>query len=114
MKTLKINSYGNNYEIYFQLGKYVNNNTLAIQAICIDEEGFEDYYGTVSVNLEFGRIEADNEFYADTNNTSVLISKMVKAKLIEDLGETCSSGFCIYPKMKTTEKFNEYVKVTED
>ena len=93
---------------------YVNNNTLAIQAIVIDEEGFEDDYGTVSVNLEFGRIEADNEFYADTNNTSVLISKMVKAKLIEDLGETCSSGFCIYPKMKTTEKFNEYVKVTED
>lgn len=113
MKTLKIGVYGKSYDIYFTVGKYKSNNTLAIDASFTDEDGFEDYYGNVSKNLVNTRLLADNEFYADTNNNFLLIDEMLKKGLIKQTEEYATSGFCKYPLMRLTEKFKEYVKVNE-
>ena len=113
MKTLEVNCYGNKFDVWFYTNTYANNGTMYIGAMCKDEDGNVDYYGDVSVNLSHGRVDNDNEFYADINNSKELIKTMLEAKLIEDLDETCSSGYCIYPKMKITEKFKEYIEESE-
>ena len=114
MKTLKFTLYGKQKEVYFVLDTYAISGDLAILAYNIDENGYDDYYGDVSKALQFGRINGDDEFYADTNNSSSLIEEMLKQGLIKDTDESCSSGFCVYPKMKLTKKFKEYVKENED
>ena len=112
MKTLKFQSFGMDKEVYFYLDEYLNGGTY-IGAMLIEENG-EDYYGNVSVNVPHGYIENKNEFYADTNNSSNLINAMLEAKLIKKMGESVSSGFCVYPKMKITKDFWNYVKQNDE
>lgn len=110
MKTLNLRICGETYKIYFVIGKYVTNNTLAIEARFIDKNGFEDIYGNVSKNLLISDVIADDEFCPDTDNCSRLIHEMVEQKLIEDTGETLKCDLLRYPKMKLTNKFKEYIK----
>ena len=114
MNIFEFKLYGEPCKVYFYTDKYANNDSTFVGAICIDENGEEDYYGNVSINVPFGYLENDNEFYADTNNSSEIVKAMLKEKLIRKTGDTTSSGYCIYPKVKLTKKFWEYVKENEN
>ncbi len=111
MKTFKFKSFGEDREVYFYLDRYEMNDATYIGAMMI-EDGDEDYYGDVSINIPHGKIDNANEFYANRDSDQ-LIKAMLKAKLIEDTDDTVSSGYAVYNKMRTTEKFMEYVKANE-
>jgi len=107
MKTLKFKLYDEPMEVYFFTSRYELNNKLFIGARTVEDD---DFYGDITVNLPFGYINNDNEFYADTNNSKEIIKAMLEQELIKETAESMSSGYCIYPKMKLTRKFKEYCK----
>ena len=95
---MKYNSYGTEYELSFRKGHYQNNNTLAVQIMCKEEN--EDWYEpfcTLTVNLEDGIQIQDNRAYIDTNNCSWVEDFLVDNDFGIPTGEYKASGFCVYP-----------------
>ena len=107
MKTLKFKLYNEPMEIYFFTSRYELNNKLFIGARTVEDD---DFYGDITVNLPFGFVDNDNEFYADTNNSREIIKAMIEQGLIKETDDSMSSGFCVYPKMILTDEFKEYCK----
>lgn len=108
MKRFEFDLYDELERVSFFLNTY-SNDTTYVGAISFDEEENEDFYGDISVNLPHGTITNEREIYADVNNSQVIINAMLKAGLLEETNESCPSGFVVYPKVKLTDKFYEYV-----
>lgn len=105
---MKINSYGNEYDISFVRDTYVNNGSLYVGAID-NEDGC--LFCSVTVNLPASdRISENDCAYLDTNNAENVIDQMIDEGYIEMLSDMAFSGFCCYPLGRFTEKFFKEVQ----
>lgn len=85
----------NGYKIKLQLTSYRNDNSLAIAAMCYDEEyKFWEPYGTLTVNLNPA---PEDCAYLDTNNIPGVEEFITENKLGEFTGTRKQSGYCTYP-----------------
>ena len=102
---MKINSYGNEYDLHFVRSEYANNGSLYVGAICSDGEPFCD----VTVNLDESQyIRNPKAAYLDTNNSANVISEMIEeGYVVIDETDGAESGFCYYPLGVFTDKFFE-------
>ena len=98
----KCTIYNKEYDLKFYKSKYVNSENTAIIAMMDDGE----MYGYVSVNLIHRNLSED-EIFMDMNNSSQLCNAMIKDGLLKPTGETMSSGYCVYPVAKITNKLKK-------
>ena len=98
--TFKFTWYGTEYKISFRKGQYSNNKTLALQAMCYDEEmQGEVPFGMLTINL-YNPPKEENCAYVGDNNVGNLVDVLVEAGLAEQLPNFQWSGFCMYPCYK--------------
>lgn len=90
------------YRVFFVIGKYRSNDSLAIQAWTASEKPEEiDCFCTLTVNLDnygFG-MENENEAYVDTNNNPWAMKFIRENKLGRKVGIR-KSGYCKYPLVR--------------
>lgn len=98
----KCTIYNKEYNLKFYKTKYMNPENTAIIALTNNGET----YGFVSVNLIHRNISED-EIFMDMNNSSQLCNAMIKDGLLKPTGETVSSGYCVYPVAKITDKLKK-------
>lgn len=91
------------YEIKFVTDTYAMDGSSYIGAYTTDGE----FYGDITVCIPF--MARENEIILDINNSPKIIKEMIKRKLISETGNTVSSGYCVYPTAKVTDKFYEEV-----
>ena len=96
MKTLKVDCYGEQFDVAFHKDTYANNNATYIGALVIENGMVDDHYGDVTTNIP-GTSLKENEVILDTNNSGSLINTMMSAGLLKDTGRFAFSGWCTYP-----------------
>lgn len=97
--------YGKKYHIVLQKTTYANNGTLYVEMVETTPKGkFKDYYGAITVNLEFS-FATENKQYIDTNNLGNDILKWLEDNgIAKPTGEYGHSGYCTYPLFEFDEK----------
>lgn len=101
---MKFKFYGETYNLFLVLDRYVDNNNIAVMIWDENEGPFAD----LTVN-----IAPLPEGYAciDTNNFREGIDLIKKYNLGEPIGQTLRSGFCEYPVYKfNMDNIKKYVK----
>ena len=93
---MKVNCYGQFYEVEAYKGQYANNGSLAIELVCCDD-GCP--FTTLTVNIMDGGAH-DNYAYVDTNNFSSAVEFIKENKLGVFTGIYGYSGWCKYPLYK--------------
>ena len=102
MKIKHSTPYGD-YELKLYKGNYSNNGNLAIQAT-IEEDGFEEPWSTITVNIDK---LPENWACIDTNNNgNCIITELVGAGYCSVVGYK-ASGWCEYPVVEFTDAFLE-------
>ena len=97
MSKLQITSYGETYDITLAMGKYQENDNLAIQMMAEDKEyGCSTPYGIMTVNLSVKL--PYNKAFVDTNNLPFIEDFIKENRLGKPTGVTRVSGFCTYPE----------------
>lgn len=91
---LKLNAYGETYNVYLYPCRYLEPQNLCINIELEDGEP----WSTMTVNL--GGFLKDGYAFVDTNNNPGIEEFIRKNKLGFFTGECQSSGFCIYPLYK--------------
>ena len=89
----------NGHKIKLQLTRYRNDNSLAITAMCYEEEyKYWEPYGTLTVNLNYDNCDPAPEdcAYLDTNNIQGIEEFITENKLGEFTGIRKQSGYCTY------------------
>jgi len=83
----------NEQELRLVQSRYQNNNALYVGLVDNDGEFYEDVTKNLSVS---GTLPSDCAF-VDTNNLpNEIIGIMMGAGIIEPIGQSCRSGFCLY------------------
>lgn len=80
-------------KVTLHLHKYQNEN-LAIQMICHDEDGFEEPYAMMTKN--FVKLKP-NMAFVDVNNLPEVIPFITNNNLGKIMSTRFTSGYCIYP-----------------
>lgn len=108
-KTYKLNMYGKTYNIALRKTTYRNNDTLAIIMMCIGKKGYEEDFGTLTVNIDDSDLLADEtSAFVDTNNLgSEIVDWLVKNKIANTTPFIGRSGFCSYPLVMFDDKVVE-------
>lgn len=98
IKKYKLTSHGKELEITLAKHKYLDNNTLAIQMYCHQDENSEPY-GMLTVNLPYSSKLPDNCAFLNVNlSENIDMPKWVKEnKLGIFIGIEEKSGFVTYP-----------------
>lgn len=104
--TYKCTIYNKEYNLNFYKTKYVDPENTAIIAMMEDGE----MYGYVSRNLIYGNLSED-EIFMDMNNSSQLCKAMIKDGLLKPTGESVSSGYCVYPVARITDKLKKILNI---
>lgn len=95
------------YNLYLAMSAYSNNDTLAVIVMSVDEEGFEEQFDVITVNLPFGFADGTHA-YIDTNNASWAEQLLKEHKFAKPTGEYGHSGWCTYPLYEfDLSKFSE-------
>ena len=111
MKKLKIKAFGEEVPVYLAISKYCTNGNLAV-LIMYDEEGCEEEWGRLSVNilpLEENAIAVD----VNNNHGNNVIETLEKLGVITPLRYSLPSGYynCDYPVYSVNlEKAKEYTR----
>ena len=110
MARLKLNAWGAEHEITFELHKYAENDNLAIEMMCWDEEEFPEPWSMLTVNLSVKC--KPNCAYIDTNNNGyTIIEWLIENKLGNITGVLGFSGFCTYPEFEfDMDELKKYVE----
>ena len=90
----------NGHKIKLQLTRYRNDNSLAITAMCYEEEyKYWKPYGTLTVNLNYDDCDPAPEdcAYLDTNNIQGIEEFITENKLGEFTGIRKQSDYYTYP-----------------
>ncbi len=89
----EVTSWGVTDQVWANITKYANNNTLAIQLYCCDGP-----YATMTVNIEdSNEYASDNRAYVDVNNCPWAEDMIIKNGLGRHTGIFGVSGYCTYP-----------------
>ena len=87
------------HTFYLLAERYANNNSLAIIVMEVNDDGSEEEFDAITVNLPFGAAD-EKCAYIDTNNCSWAEAMLKEHKLAKPTGECGYSGFCQYPLYK--------------
>lgn len=93
-QTFPLSFYGNEYAVSIVVNSYANNGNLAVGLVSQDEDGYNEPFADVTVNI------ADLPPYhaaLDTNNMSGIGSFVEKEGLARPTGNYLNSGFCHFP-----------------
>lgn len=99
METMRINSWGETYELAVQITKYVYGDGLAIQLFCVENGNITEPYATLTVNLSDYPTN-ESCAYVDTNNFPEAMGLISRYHLGTPTGEFGFSGFCMYPEVR--------------
>lgn len=88
------------FDVKFEIEKYSNNNRLAILLYCFDEDGFEEPFGDVTVNLSAPITDKRTCGYLDTNNLRNVGEWLIENGFGEMTGKYARSGWCTYPEFR--------------
>ena len=84
------------HNLYLQVDHYANNDSLAIIVMEETEDGYDEQFDIITVNLPFGFADGTHA-YIDTNNCSWAEAMLKKHKFAKPTGEYGHSGWCTYP-----------------
>lgn len=94
------------HNLYLTTDNYANNGSLAVIAMEVMEDGTEEYFDAITVNLPYGEV-SEGCAYIDTNNCPWAEKMLKQHKFAKDTGYCAGSGFCTYPLYKfDLSKFN--------
>lgn len=115
MARLNLNAWGKDHEITFGINSYKDNDNLAIQMFCWDEEWAEPW-SMLTVNL--GKKCKPNCAFIDTNNNGdSIIDWLIDNNLGKPTGRLGFSGFCMYYEfefdMDEVQKYVEKENIDE-
>ena len=91
--------YIGNYDVCFEVNRYVEGDRLAINLWFAEDECWEPF-GDVTVNLPFARITDENCGYLDINNMPCITDFLTENNLGELTGKTAISGWVKYPEFR--------------
>ena len=95
-------------DIFFRALSYAHpsaHGSLAVEAMCIDEDGLVETWGSVTTNLGCPLQDAEMAF-GDTNNSPWLLDLVRKEGLADILPYEQHSGYWVYPLLRwRVEKF---------
>ena len=92
---------------------YNNNGTLAIIVMEVMEDGTEEQFDVITVNLyESDFLEADNLAFIDTNNCSWAEKMLKQHRFAKETGRYGHSGWCTYPLYEFN--LDKFVEVAEE
>lgn len=95
------------HNLYLTTDSYESGGGLAVIVMEVDENGNEEMFDVITVNLPFGWA-GENQAYIDTNNCSWAEKMLKKMKLAKPTGDYCGSGYCKYPLYEfNLKKFNK-------
>lgn len=96
------------HNLYLTTDSYESGGGLAVIVMEVDENGNEEMFDVITVNLPFGWISNERQAYIDTNNCSWAEKMLKKMKLAKPTGDYCGSGYCKYPLYEfNLKKFHE-------
>ena len=84
------------YDVTIEVGKYFYGDNIAVQLFTTDE-GFEEPFATITVNLADYGILGQNKAFIDTNNCPWAEDFLKENGLGEPTGRYGTSGYCRYP-----------------
>jgi len=84
------------HNLYLVADSYADNGSLAVTVMEVNDDGTEDYFDTVTVNIPWGDA-GGNRAYVDTNNCSWAEKMLSQHRFAKDTGERQRSGYCVYP-----------------
>ena len=102
-KTFIFNAYGNDHKIALRKSNYLNNGTLAVFMVEIFDDGHEEPWGDLTVNIEDSNELAnpiDTAFVDTNNNGSIIIPWLSRNNIADVTGVMGFSGFCCYPLVR--------------
>lgn len=100
MKTVKINFLGEEYELGFVKGTYMNGN-IYIGVCTMEGELWSDFTTNLGYELD------EKQAFIDVNSPSApeILKQLKKKKLVKDLYESMSSGYVVYPLYSLSDNF---------
>lgn len=97
---INLRKYGSDHHMTFHLANYADNGTLYV-GLLTSEEGYEEPWQNLTVNLNESCLCDENYAYIDINNNgSEIISWLEQNNLGEVTEIWAASGFCMYPKFR--------------
>lgn len=98
VKFYDLEMYGKTYKVYLRKGHYLSNNTIAVEIVAVDSDGFEEIFGSLTRNIACDyRLANDTMQFIDTNNLGNGIANwLVKNNIAKPTGRAWPSGHCIY------------------
>lgn len=106
-KIYDLNLFGNEtFKIILGKSSYRNNGTLAVTMIQVCDDGTEEDFGVLTVNLEcnLGLANKTDMQFIDTNNlTNKIMSWLEKNNIAKPTGLMWPSGYCMYPSVVFTK-----------
>lgn len=110
MARLELNAWGATHQITFSIEKYKNNDNLAIQMWRWDEDGFQEPWSILTVNLT-KKCNPNCAFIDVNNNGDNIIEWLEANNLGVFTGNFEISGFCIYPEFEfNMDELNKYIE----
>lgn len=98
VKFYNLEMYGEKYKVYLSKGKYLNNNTIAVDIIVVDSDGFEEPFDSLTTNIscEYGLANDTTQFIDANNLGKDILNWLVKNNIAKPTGRAWPSGYCIY------------------
>lgn len=90
----------NGYKVYIEKTKYAYNGRLAVQAYVVEDDGWVEPYGTITVNLPNEQITDKDCGFVDENNMPFISEWLEENGLAEITGRIGMSGYCFYSEMR--------------
>lgn len=110
MARLKLDAWGETHQITFSIEKYAHNDNLAIQMWRWDEDGFQEPWSILTVNLT-KKCKPNCAFIDVNNNGDNIIEWLESNNLGVFTGNFEISGFCIYPEFEfNMDELNKYIE----
>lgn len=99
MKTYRVETEFGVYDIALKKTVYTITNTLAVISI-INENGYDEPFATLTVNLPDSILLRNDQAYVDTNNNPWVEKFLQDNKIAVPTGDVAISGWCTYPLYK--------------
>ena len=99
-KVYSLSFYGETYNVVLRKGSYHSNKTLAVEIVEKHDDGTEEDFGTLTVNISASDVLANNtnKAFIDTNNLGEkILTWLVDNGIAKSDGYSAPSGYCYYP-----------------
>lgn len=107
-KVYKLHMFDETFNIVLCRTSYRNNNTLAVLMVDVQDDGTEEDFGVLTVNLDTGGLTLANKEdtqFIDTNNlTKDIVKWLVDNNIATETGLYWPSGYCVYPLFMFTKE----------